>query len=134
MPRKKKGINMPYSCRAGACDVCKCQLNGGGVDQSDQSFLDDEEIDQGFILPCVSYPRMDCSIRLVEGVVSVQQGSGQSCVNKVVEGAGLAAIAFAAGTIATGPQGIVVGTAIGAGVGAGITFIQSDECEDIRYD
>ncbi len=57
---EEEGMELPYSCRQGVCSTCTAKLVEGSVDQSEGSYLDEDQIAQGYVLICIAHPLANC--------------------------------------------------------------------------
>jgi len=56
------GIDIPTSCRSGACGSCKVLVKKGTVDMENDEGLSDGDREQGYVLSCVGRPMGQVSI------------------------------------------------------------------------
>jgi 3-ketosteroid 9alpha-monooxygenase subunit B len=54
-----KGLDAPYSCRQGDCSACACKLLEGEVTMLNNNVLEQQDLDEGWILACQSLPLTD---------------------------------------------------------------------------
>jgi 3-ketosteroid 9alpha-monooxygenase subunit B len=54
-----KGLKAPYSCRLGQCSACACILDEGEVKMLTNEILEQEDLDEGYVLGCQSLPLTD---------------------------------------------------------------------------
>ncbi|HCY90033.1 MAG TPA: phenylacetate-CoA oxygenase/reductase subunit PaaK [Chitinophagaceae bacterium] len=52
-----QGADLPFACKGGVCCTCRAKLLAGQVDMDVNYALEEEEVNQGFILTCQSHPR-----------------------------------------------------------------------------
>ncbi|MFW6017914.1 MAG: 2Fe-2S iron-sulfur cluster-binding protein [Halapricum sp.] len=60
-----EGLELPKQCEVGVCGQCTSKVDGDGselVEHDGNDYLSDEQIEGGFVLTCVGYPRADFSI------------------------------------------------------------------------
>jgi ring-1,2-phenylacetyl-CoA epoxidase subunit PaaE len=55
----KIGADVPFACKGGVCSTCRAKLIEGKVHMDVNYALEEEELEQGFILTCQSHPLTD---------------------------------------------------------------------------
>lgn len=55
----RKGADLPYACKGGVCCTCKAKVLEGEVEMTVNYGLEDDEVENGYILTCQSHPRTE---------------------------------------------------------------------------
>lgn len=51
------GVDVPFACKGAVCCTCKAKVKEGDVEMDMNYALEDEEVEEGFILTCQSHPK-----------------------------------------------------------------------------
>lgn len=67
---EEEGWELPYACREGQCLSCGGHIEGGNsedfVVHNNQQMLEEPELDDGYTLTCVAYPKADLKLETGE--------------------------------------------------------------------
>lgn len=55
----KQGADLPFACKGGVCCTCRAKVLEGSVRMDVNYALEEEEVQQGFVLTCQSHPTTD---------------------------------------------------------------------------
>lgn len=53
---RRAGLAPPFSCEAGNCGTCMAKLTEGTATMRVNDALDDDEVDEGYVLTCQAIP------------------------------------------------------------------------------
>jgi ferredoxin len=59
---ENQGVELPFSCRNGACTACAVRVKSGELHQPEAMGLSVELQKEGYALLCVSYPRSNIEV------------------------------------------------------------------------
>jgi len=66
-PGLDAGVDIPYACEVGRCGQCTGKYDGDAnevVTHDGNQFLDEDQIEAGWLLTCVAYPRDDFELEV----------------------------------------------------------------------
>ena len=55
----EEDVDLPFSCQSGLCTACRGKCLSGKVKMDEEEGLSEAEINEGYVLPCVSHPLTD---------------------------------------------------------------------------
>lgn len=55
----EEDIDLPFSCQSGLCTACRGRCVSGKVKMDEDEGLSEAELNEGYVLPCVSHPLTD---------------------------------------------------------------------------
>ena len=66
-PALDAGVDIPYACEVGKCGRCTGKYDGNAnevVTHDGNEFLDEQQVEEGWLLTCVAYPRDDFELEV----------------------------------------------------------------------
>ena len=54
---EEEGLDVPFSCKGGVCCTCKAKILEGNGTMTVNYALTDEEVEEGYVLTCQTYPK-----------------------------------------------------------------------------